>query len=124
MQDDFSRRLFLKTSSMAGAAVAFACPEGKRQKWEGDAQKAKGKSGKGMLNAFRHLSGGCLYIFYLLPFAFYLSWCCFSPQSKIQNRESKIACRPSGDPDWVADTAQRLGLECTVRPRGRPKKQS
>src|SRR5271157_4790417 len=123
---------------MAGAAVAFACPdgkrqkpkvgsgcsEGKRQKWEGDAQKAKGKSGKGMLNAFRHLSGGHLYIFYLLPFAFYLSWCCFSPQSKIQNRESKIMCRPFGDPNWVTDTGKRLGLECTVRPRGRPKEQS
>jgi hypothetical protein len=45
-------------------------------------------------------------------------------QSAIQNRESKIMCRPFGDPDWVADTAKRLGLECTVRPRGRPKKQS
>ncbi len=29
-----------------------------------------------------------------------------------------------GDPNWVTDTAKRLGLECTVRPRGRPKKQS
>src|SRR5271166_3543031 len=45
-------------------------------------------------------------------------------QSAIQNRESKIVCRPFGDPDWVTDTAKRLGLECTVRPRGRPKKQS
>jgi putative transposase len=32
--------------------------------------------------------------------------------------------RPFGDPNWVTDTAKRLGLECTVRPRGRPKKQS
>ncbi len=32
--------------------------------------------------------------------------------------------RPFGDPHWVMDTAKRLGLECTVRPRGRPKKQS
>ena len=32
--------------------------------------------------------------------------------------------RPFGDPDWVTDTAKRLGLERTVRPRGRPKKQS
>ena len=24
--------------------------------------------------------------------------------------------RPFGDPDWVTDTAKRLGLECTVRP--------
>src|SRR5208283_5174197 len=43
-------------------------------------------------------------------------------QSEIQNRESKIMCRPFGDPNWVTDTAKRLGLECTVRPRGRPKK--
>ncbi len=32
--------------------------------------------------------------------------------------------RPSGDPNWVTDTAKRLGLEGTIRPRGRPKKQS
>ena len=32
--------------------------------------------------------------------------------------------RPFGDPNWVTDSAKRLGLECTVRPRGRPKKQS
>ncbi len=31
--------------------------------------------------------------------------------------------RPFGDPAWVADTAKRLGLEWTLRPRGRPKKQ-
>ncbi len=50
--------------------------------------------------------------------------CCFSPQSKIENPKSKIMCRPFGDPNWVTDTAKRLGLECTARPRGRPKKQS
>ena len=32
--------------------------------------------------------------------------------------------RPFGDPNWVTATAKRLGLESTVRPRGRPKKQS
>ena len=32
--------------------------------------------------------------------------------------------RPFGDPHWVTDTAKRLGLESTIRPRGRPKKQS
>jgi len=32
--------------------------------------------------------------------------------------------RPFGDPNWVTDTAKRLGLEWTIRPRGRPKKQS
>jgi len=29
-----------------------------------------------------------------------------------------------GDHNWVTDTAERLGLEWTIRPRGRPKKQS
>src|SRR5208282_3221046 len=42
----------------------------------------------------------------------------------VRNRESKIVCRPFVDPVWVTDTAKRLGLECTVRPRARPKKQS
>src|SRR5208282_5607029 len=32
--------------------------------------------------------------------------------------------RPFSDPNWVTDTAKRLGLEWTIRPRGRPKKQS
>src|SRR5271157_659171 len=32
--------------------------------------------------------------------------------------------RPFGDPNWVADTVKRLGLESTIRPRRRPKKQS
>jgi len=32
--------------------------------------------------------------------------------------------RPFGDPDWVTDTAKRLGLEWTIRPCERPKKQS
>jgi putative transposase len=30
--------------------------------------------------------------------------------------------RPFGDPSWVADMARQLGLERTLRPRGRPKK--
>ena len=29
---------------------------------------------------------------------------------------------PFGDPDWVADTAKRLNLQWTLRPRGRPRK--
>ena len=32
--------------------------------------------------------------------------------------------RPFGAPDWVAQTAKRLGLEWTLRARGRPKKQA
>ncbi len=31
--------------------------------------------------------------------------------------------RPFGDPAWVANTAKRLGLEWTLRPRGRPRNQ-
>jgi putative transposase len=30
--------------------------------------------------------------------------------------------RPFGDPAWVAKTAERLGLEFTLRPQGRPRK--
>ena len=30
--------------------------------------------------------------------------------------------RPFGEPDWVARVAARLGLESTLRPRGRPRK--
>ena len=29
---------------------------------------------------------------------------------------------PFGSEGWVKDTAARLGLECTLRPRGRPPK--
>ena len=29
---------------------------------------------------------------------------------------------PFGDPDWIATTASRLGLDSTLRPRGRPRK--
>jgi len=32
--------------------------------------------------------------------------------------------RPFGDPNWITDTAKRLGLEWTLRPRGRPKKET
>jgi len=32
--------------------------------------------------------------------------------------------RPFGDPYWVTDTAKRLGLESTIRARGKTKKQS
>jgi putative transposase len=31
--------------------------------------------------------------------------------------------RPFGDPAWVAGTAKQMGLEWTLRPRGRPRKQ-
>ena len=31
--------------------------------------------------------------------------------------------RPLGDPGWVATTAKRMGLESTLRSRGRPRKQ-
>lgn len=32
--------------------------------------------------------------------------------------------RPLGDPEWVTQTIKRLDLQHTVRPRGRPKKQT
>jgi hypothetical protein len=31
---------------------------------------------------------------------------------------------PYADEAWVADVAMQLGLEVTLRPRGRPKKQA
>ena len=37
-------------------------------------------------------------------------------------RKSVIRGQPYGDADWVQRTARRLGLESTLRPRGRPKK--
>jgi putative transposase len=30
---------------------------------------------------------------------------------------------PLGDDDWIIKTAGELGLESTIRPRGRPKKE-
>ncbi len=38
-------------------------------------------------------------------------------------RTSIIRDRPWGDSGWVTATAKRLGLEFTLRPRGRPKKE-
>ena len=32
--------------------------------------------------------------------------------------------RPYGDPDWQRETARRLGLQSTLRPPGRPRKES
>jgi putative transposase len=37
-------------------------------------------------------------------------------------RESLRRGRPFGDLAWMKRTAQRLGLEASLRPRGRPKK--
>jgi putative transposase len=36
-------------------------------------------------------------------------------------RENVLRSRPLGDEPWVAAMAKRLGLEFTLRPRGRPK---
>ncbi len=33
-------------------------------------------------------------------------------------------CQPLGDPEWTETAARRLGLESTLRPRGRPRKHS
>ena len=37
-------------------------------------------------------------------------------------RTSLLRGRPLGSERWVAKTAQQLGLEFTLRPRGRPRK--
>jgi putative transposase len=39
-------------------------------------------------------------------------------------RASVMSGRPFGTEDWVGETAKRLGVELTPRPRGRPKKQN
>ena len=39
-------------------------------------------------------------------------------------RQSIARGRPYGDGSWVEQTAQRLGLEASLRPRGRPRKQA
>jgi hypothetical protein len=54
-------------------------------------------------------------VFSILPFAFQGVASIRNPKSKIKNSKS------SG---WVTDPAQQLVLESTVRPRGRPTKQS
>ena len=38
-------------------------------------------------------------------------------------RKSVARGQPFGDPAWQEDTARQLGLESTLRPRGRPRKQ-
>ena len=53
----------------------------------------------------------------------------FTSQPHTEAEVAALRCcvnrgRPFGDPKWVTDTAKRLGLESTIRPRGRPKKQS
>jgi len=89
--------------------------EGKRQKWEVDAhkakgksrkwvlkafrlhtggRKAKGKSRKWVLKAFRHHGGGHLLPFFLLPFAFEGVASVRNPKSKIENPKSCVG--PSG----------------------------
>ncbi len=37
-------------------------------------------------------------------------------------RKSCVRGTPYGSPDWIANTAKKLGLESTLRPPGRPKK--
>ena len=39
-------------------------------------------------------------------------------------RECLIRGRPFGAPMWMVDAAHRLGLEASLRPRGRPRKQA
>src|SRR5208283_4687776 len=56
-------------------------------------------------------------------------WLQLVNQSQTEAEVAALRCcvnrgRPFGDPNWVTDTAKRLGLEWTIGPRGRPKKQS
>jgi hypothetical protein len=39
-------------------------------------------------------------------------------------RRSLLRSQPLGSDDWVRSTAQRLGLQSTLRPRDRPKKET
>ncbi len=64
----------------------------------------------------------------MAPFASPTDWLQLVNQPQTEAEAALRCCvnrgRPCGDPNWVTDTAKQLGLECTVRPRGRPKKQS
>ena len=56
-------------------------------------------------------------------------WAQFVNQPQTESELKALRCcvqrgRPFGDPDWVVQTAKQLGLEWTLRPRGRPKKQA
>src|SRR5271157_6069129 len=95
MRDDFSRRLFLKTSSMAGAAVAFACPEGKRQKPKVGRGCSEGKRQKWEVDAQCLSASQWLVSLYLLPFTFCLLPFLVLFQSAIQNPKSRIQNRVS-----------------------------
>ncbi|GAC1450827.1 MAG: transposase [Isosphaeraceae bacterium] len=48
----------------------------------------------------------------------------FDPSEGDAVRRSIQRGQPFGDPDWQAQTATRLGLQSTLRPRGRPRKTS
>ena len=46
------------------------------------------------------------------------------PDDHIKDIRTSIErCRPYGSATWIQKTASRLGLEFTLRPRGRPKKE-
>jgi putative transposase len=51
--------------------------------------------------------------------------CVNRPQTAEQEQAIAICIargRPFGTPDWVAAAAAKLGLQITIRPRGRPRK--
>jgi len=54
-------------------------------------------------------------------------WVDYVNRPQTLEEEKALACciargRPFGPPDWVAATAAKLGIETTLRPRGRPRK--
>jgi putative transposase len=63
----------------------------------------------------------------LIPFRSSAGWLALvdQPQTDAEVaavRESVRRGRPFGDPTWQRVTAERLGLQSTLRPRGRPRK--
>src|SRR5271166_970490 len=63
---------------------------------------------------------------WMAPSASPTDWLQLINQPQTEAEVAALRCcvnrgRPFGDPNWVTDTAKRLGLESTIRPRGRPK---
>jgi len=50
-------------------------------------------------------------------------WVAFvnEPQTEPELAALRNCVTPYGDEKWIADTSAQLGLESTLRPRGRPK---
>jgi putative transposase len=65
---------------------------------------------------------------YPCPFPLPADWIKFVNRAQTETelealRRSVARGRPYGSDDWVHDVVQRLGLQSTIRSRGRPRKQ-